>query len=206
MRKQQEVTVKILIALTILNQTCTLDIVHKYIDNSFWIHLAITWQKMGGQVNMYINGQLKTSCTNIANYKEIHTAGYFILGQSYSNYKLPVDKKENRNSNNINNNEDNDIERNIGDNEVKRKQETVENNRPNLDVRNFRFDDQFSFLGCLFNFNVWNHVKPSISIINIYEDTRLTYCGNATQWADFRQGTRGDVKLKWPTNIMWKSE
>jgi len=39
----------------------------------------------------------------------------------------------------------------------------------------------------------------------LYTDDGLAFCGNATQWSDFRSGTRGDVKMKWPTELLWKS-
>ena len=68
-----------------------------------------------------------------------------------------------------------------------------------------KFNPHSSFVGRLFNFNIWNYVKNSKSISNLYMDCKLSYCGNATQWSDFRQGTRGEVKMKWPTNLLWKS-
>lgn len=73
-------------------------------------------------------------------------------------------------------------------------------------AKNYNFDDVYSFLGRLFNFNVWDHVKNPHALLNVYLDCKLTECGNATQWSDFRQGTRGDVKLKWPTALLWKDE
>lgn len=67
------------------------------------------------------------------------------------------------------------------------------------------FDERLSFIGRLFNFNVWDHVKNNKSIYSLYTDCKLAHCGNATQWSDFRHGTRGDVKMKWPTDLLWKS-
>ncbi|RNA30402.1 adhesion G -coupled receptor L2-like [Brachionus plicatilis] len=37
----------------------------------------------------------------------------------------------------------------------------------------------------------------------MYQDCKLTYCGTASQWSDFRQGTRGNIKLRWPSNLLW---
>ena len=30
-------------------------------------------------------------------------------------------------------------------------------------------------------------------------------CGDAVEWADFRTGTRGAMKMKWPSLIMGKN-
>jgi hypothetical protein len=57
----------------------------------------------------------------------------------------------------------------------------------------------------LFNFNVWSYAKSFDSIIDLYSDCKLSLCGDATQWSDFRQGTRGQVKMKWPTALLWQS-
>ena len=72
--------------------------------------------------------------------------------------------------------------------------------------RNSNFDQKFSFIGRLFNFNIWNLAYKPETIARIYNDARLSFCGNAVQWSDFRQGTRGDVKMKWPTGLLWRGD
>ena len=68
-----------------------------------------------------------------------------------------------------------------------------------------KFDESLSFIGLLFNFNVWDKEKDRYFISNLFNDCKLEYCGDAIEWSDFRQGTRGDVKMYWPTEILWKS-
>ena len=36
-------------------------------------------------------------------------------------------------------------------------------------------------------------------------DTLFMKCGDAVEWADFRTGTRGAMKMKWPSLIMGKT-
>ena len=68
------------------------------------------------------------------------------------------------------------------------------------------FEVHSSFIGRIFNFNIWQHEKSAHEIHDLYADCRLMHCGDATQWSDYRQGTRGDVKMKWPTDLLWRKE
>lgn len=163
------------------------------------MHLSITWDSASGQTDVYLNGQLKWTCYNIALNREISTAGLFLLGQSHKeNFYKKQNKKE------------------IYTPSTKHatKLEPIKDNEFSFDSlpsessekTNSQFDEKYSFVGRLFNFNIWNHIKPASSILNVYKDCKLAHCGNATQWSDFRQGTRGDVIMKWPTDLLWKRD
>lgn len=75
---------------------------------------------------------------------------------------------------------------------------------PQYDDDSSVFEVLSSFMGRLFNFNVWQREMTVSEIQELYGDCRLTYCGDAVQWSDFRQGTRGEVKMKWPTELLWQ--
>jgi hypothetical protein len=71
------------------------------------------------------------------------------------------------------------------------------------DGKSSSYDQRFSFLGRLFNFNIWDRTFDEKLAQKLWRDGNLVFCGNATQWSDFRQGTIGDVKMKWPTKLLW---
>lgn len=125
-------------------------------------------------MNFFFNGELKSTCFNIASKKEIKTAGTFVLGQSHSK-KFYKEKKNSQNQTNF---------------EVSRD-------------KNFFFDKKLAFAGRIFNFNIWKNVLTSNLIKEIYKDCKLTFCGTAAQWSDFRQGIRGNIKLVWSTKLLW---
>ena len=37
--------------------------------------------------------------------------------------------------------------------------------------------------------------------MRVYEDCFYMECGDAIEWTDFREGTRGSLKVRWPANI-----
>ncbi|OQV15514.1 putative Cadherin EGF LAG seven-pass G-type receptor 1 [Hypsibius exemplaris] len=53
----------------------------------------------------------------------------------------------------------------------------------------------------LSHFNVWFTVLPVREVRMIMKDCHLKYCGTAIRWTDFRDGTRGAVKLRWPSGV-----
>ncbi|CAF0710943.1 unnamed protein product [Brachionus calyciflorus] len=178
---------------------CNLKISHHYIKNLFWFHLTLTWSSQNGQIDVYLDGQLKSTCKNIAIKKEIKTAGVFILGQTHSeNFFSNLNKK--------------DVIQSTTSSLIK--MEPIKNNEFSFDYSNENslkaedtelfFVKNLAFVGRITGFNLWNHLQTSEFIQNVYNDCKLAYCGNASQWSDFRQGTRGDVKMKWPTNLLWK--
>ncbi len=63
------------------------------------------------------------------------------------------------------------------------------------------FDPDKAFLGEMAHVNIWHHVMSSRDIRNLYGDCELMKCGDAVEWADFRSGTRGDMRIRWPALI-----
>ncbi|XP_055347666.1 cadherin EGF LAG seven-pass G-type receptor 1-like [Paramacrobiotus metropolitanus] len=51
------------------------------------------------------------------------------------------------------------------------------------------------------HFNIWSAVLPNKEIRAVQKDCHLRYCGSAVRWTDFRDGTRGALKLKWPSGV-----
>lgn len=136
--------------------------------------MAFTWNSNNGQINFFFNGELKSTCYNISSKKEIKTAGTFVLGQSHSK-KFQKEKKKNHNQTNL------------------------ETTRDKI----FFFDAKLAFAGRIFNFNIWNNVLTANSIKEIYKDCKLSFCGTAVQWSNFRQGIKGNIKFGWSTKLLW---
>jgi hypothetical protein len=66
------------------------------------------------------------------------------------------------------------------------------------------FDMTAAFIGRLFNFNVWYAERNATDVLELFADCKLLQCGDAAQWSDYRQGTRGNVVMKWPTELLWR--
>ena len=189
------ISTELALTISILDRNCTVYIPHTYQNNSYWLHLALTWEP-SGQVKIFINGHLKSNCSNIAVNKVIGTAGVFVLGQSHRvNFSLKSNRKELYSTT-------------TGSSEPKKSPDSTNSGgNENLEDKNSsKFDESVSFVGRLFNFNVWSAVKSPEFIHGLYNDCKLAYCGTAAQWSDFRQGTRGNIKMKWPTELIWKSK
>ncbi|XP_072038526.1 uncharacterized protein [Amphiura filiformis] len=62
------------------------------------------------------------------------------------------------------------------------------------------------FRGELSYLNIWQEVLSHERIQEMYKDCTFTYCGNAVEWTDFRSGTRGAMKLRWPSKIFQGNE
>ena len=181
------------LTLKILGNLCILDVKHLYLQEQYWFHLTFTWNARDGKVNFYINGKLKAECTNISVNKAIDPAGEFVLGQSYKEPNLnPIRPTQNPFSH------PNYYEEEAMNYDLDQSEEMD-------DQKSSNYDQKYSFVGRIFNFNIWDRAFPAELVPRIYNDDNLIYCGNATQWSDFRQGTRGDVNFKWPTNLLWKS-
>ncbi|XP_071954422.1 adhesion G protein-coupled receptor L2-like [Antedon mediterranea] len=63
------------------------------------------------------------------------------------------------------------------------------------------FASHQSFVGSLSHVNIWNETLSIREILNIQKDCFFKYCGNLVEWVDFRGGTRGHMKLRWPSGI-----
>ena len=72
-----------------------------------------------------------------------------------------------------------------------------------LNKGNLNFNPKMAFHGKIFNFNIWDFAMDNKngSILGLYHDCTLSACGNVAQWSDFWAGTRGDVKVVWPTTL-----
>ncbi|XP_041485778.1 adhesion G protein-coupled receptor L1-like [Lytechinus variegatus] len=57
------------------------------------------------------------------------------------------------------------------------------------------------FLGQLSHVHLWNEILNVTYIRTIANDCTFTYCGNVAEWVDFRSGTRGTSKLRWPSGV-----
>ena len=42
----------------------------------------------------------------------------------------------------------------------------------------------------------------TLQIWDLYKDELFMECGDAVEWSDFRLGTRGAMKLRWPSLIL----
>ncbi|KAJ8318311.1 hypothetical protein KUTeg_003402 [Tegillarca granosa] len=67
------------------------------------------------------------------------------------------------------------------------------------------FNESYAFLGDLAHLNIWNYVMAEDDIRLIHQSCTFMYCGNVVQWAELRRGTRGAMKMRWPSGIIEKS-
>lgn len=161
-------------------------------------------------MGVYLNGNLKFSCSNIAKHKKINTAGMFVIGQSFRESSTSFGMtNENKNSKHPSAYaKTSEYSRRVEDTLASIDASSNENYDDSLTNENeeesdSKFDQFSSFVGRVFNLNIWSHVIKSDNLADLYEDCRLVFCGNSVQWSDFRQGTRGDVQMKWPTDLIW---
>ncbi|XP_070181949.1 cadherin EGF LAG seven-pass G-type receptor 1-like [Littorina saxatilis] len=63
------------------------------------------------------------------------------------------------------------------------------------------FDLTYALEGDLSHFNVWNFILPPKEVSYLASSCTFQYCGNAVQWVEFRAGTRGPIKMRWPSGI-----
>ncbi|KAL8609771.1 hypothetical protein ACOMHN_042810 [Nucella lapillus] len=63
------------------------------------------------------------------------------------------------------------------------------------------FDLTYALEGDLSHFNIWNFLLPPKEVSYLASSCTFQYCGNAVQWVEFRSGTRGSIKMRWPSGI-----
>jgi len=63
------------------------------------------------------------------------------------------------------------------------------------------FDLRYAFIGDIAFANIWRRVMPRVEVKTLKEDCEMMKCGDVIEWADFRSGTRGDMKIRWPSKI-----
>ncbi|XP_021355754.1 cadherin EGF LAG seven-pass G-type receptor 1-like isoform X2 [Mizuhopecten yessoensis] len=66
----------------------------------------------------------------------------------------------------------------------------------------FDFDSSVAFMGDLAHLHVWDFVMSHDDIVLLNNSCTFMYCGNVAQWADFRSGTRGAMRMRWPSGIL----
>ncbi|XP_033739252.1 cadherin EGF LAG seven-pass G-type receptor 1-like [Pecten maximus] len=66
----------------------------------------------------------------------------------------------------------------------------------------FDFDSSVAFMGDLAHLHVWDFVMSHDDIVWLNTSCTFMYCGNVAQWADFRSGTRGAMRMRWPSGIL----
>lgn len=64
------------------------------------------------------------------------------------------------------------------------------------------FNESYAFLGDLAHLNIWNYILAVDDIRLIHQSCTFMYCGNVVQWAELRRGTRGAMKMRWPSGII----
>ncbi|CAH1794754.1 unnamed protein product [Owenia fusiformis] len=63
------------------------------------------------------------------------------------------------------------------------------------------YDPELAFKGLIAHVHIWGHEMTAPEVRDIYRDCTFSYCGDLVEWVDFRIGTRGEMKLRWPSGI-----
>ncbi|XP_064634672.1 adhesion G protein-coupled receptor L1-like [Lineus longissimus] len=61
---------------------------------------------------------------------------------------------------------------------------------------------QTRFHGQIAHLHIWDYVLNNSDIWSIYKDCKFMWCGNAVQWVDLREGTRGQLRMRWPSGVL----
>ncbi|KAH9504056.1 hypothetical protein Btru_067637 [Bulinus truncatus] len=67
--------------------------------------------------------------------------------------------------------------------------------------RQTQFNSTFALDGDLSHLNIWNTSMNASQINYINSSCTFMYCGNAIPWVEFRSGTRGAMRMRWPSGI-----
>ena len=62
--------------------------------------------------------------------------------------------------------------------------------------------EKYAFVGDLAHLHIWDFVLTSQEVSYIKGLCTLMYCGNAVQWIEFRKGTRGAMRMRWPSDAI----
>ncbi|XP_077862983.1 adhesion G protein-coupled receptor L2-like [Saccoglossus kowalevskii] len=68
-------------------------------------------------------------------------------------------------------------------------------------AKTLEFNTTLKYIGDLSHVNIWSYAMNDSEIQSLTEDCTFMECGDAVQWVDFRSGTRGSMKLRWPSGI-----
>lgn len=66
----------------------------------------------------------------------------------------------------------------------------------------FLFNTKYAFVGDIAHLNLWNEVLDDQTMRSIFSSCIFMYCGNGVQWADLRSGTRGPMRMRWPSTVV----
>ncbi|KAK3590964.1 hypothetical protein CHS0354_034536 [Potamilus streckersoni] len=69
-------------------------------------------------------------------------------------------------------------------------------------MREFDFDTQYAFVGDIAHLHIWSFVLTSEEINAVQNGCTLMYCGDAVQWTELRSGTRGSMRMRWPSGTV----
>lgn len=56
-------------------------------------------------------------------------------------------------------------------------------------------------VGSLAHVNLWKEKFDKAELDVLHSDCTFTHCGDAVEWIDLREGTRGISRLRWPSAI-----
>lgn len=66
------------------------------------------------------------------------------------------------------------------------------------------FNLDTAFVGDLTHLHIWSFTLTRGEIYHIRHSCGLMYCGDAVQWTEFRRGTRGAMRMRWPSGVLRK--
>ncbi|KAK3761610.1 hypothetical protein RRG08_040305 [Elysia crispata] len=72
--------------------------------------------------------------------------------------------------------------------------------------RNVTFDQKYPLDADLVHLNIWDYPMRPEEVRYVNSSCTFMYCGNAVQWVEFRSGTRGAMRMRWPSGVFPKDE
>ncbi|XP_052265655.1 adhesion G protein-coupled receptor L2-like [Dreissena polymorpha] len=64
------------------------------------------------------------------------------------------------------------------------------------------FDESTAFIGDLTHLHIWSFVMTDKEVDYVKTSCDVMYCGDAVQWTEFRRGTRGAMRMRWPSGAI----
>ena len=64
-----------------------------------------------------------------------------------------------------------------------------------------RYNASNAFLGELGFVNIWRRVMTKQEVTSVFTDCIYSACGDVVEWSDFRSGTHGPIRMRWPSEI-----
>ncbi|RUS90086.1 hypothetical protein EGW08_002128, partial [Elysia chlorotica] len=66
---------------------------------------------------------------------------------------------------------------------------------------NDTFDQRYPLDADLVHLNIWDYPMRTEEVRYLHSSCTFMYCGNAVQWVEFRSGTRGAMRMRWPSGV-----